>query len=119
MWEYCWISCHALLACLSTACLHCYGYDIQPLTNSRWAFYSFWSMANGPFAISVILLKNALVLHDLPNLSSAFIHLSPCSLAWTLRWYSPVIMKRWPGVFDLPMPDSAHEDYWTITTPAL
>jgi len=28
-------------------------------------------------------------------------------------------MKRWPGIFDLPAPDSTDEDFLTIFTPAL
>lgn len=74
-------------------------------TYHRAAFMIFWSFANGPFAFSVLLLRNALVLHDLPNMASTFIHLTPSSLAWCMRWYSPLVDKQWNGIFNLPAPD--------------
>ena len=72
-------------------------------------------MANGPFAFSVLILKNALVLHDLPNIASCFIHLSPCSLAWTLRWFAPEINEQWPGIFNLPVYDENSPPTETFT----
>lgn len=61
-----------------------------------------WGIANGPFAFATLTFRNALVLHDIPNLASAFIHLTPSSLVWTLRWWQPAVDKRFPGIFDLP-----------------
>ena len=89
-----------------------------PLSYSRYIFYGYWGFANGPFALAVILLGNALVLHDIPNLSSAFIHLSPCSLVWSLRWYSPQVMKAFPGIFDLPLPES-EETFMDLFAPSM
>jgi len=68
----------------------------------------------------VIIFKNALVLHDLPNLASAFIHLTPISLAWTFRWWANDVIKRFPGVFDLPNPDKPiTETFWDIFLPGM
>jgi len=80
---------------------------LTKITYNRTAFYAFWGFANGPFAFAVIVFKNALVLHDLPNVASTFIHITPVSLSWTMRWYAVGIMKKYPGVFDLPNPEQA------------
>ena len=82
---------------------------MENITNNQnhLCFYLFWGIANGPFALAVLALKNALVLHDLPNLASCFIHLSPCSLAWTLRWHANTINKKWPNIFNLPEYDGS------------
>jgi len=60
------------------------------------------------------------VLHDLPNLASAFIHLTPCSLAWTFRWWATDVTNKYPGVFNLPDPTKAiTESFWDIFGPAM
>ena len=93
---------------------------LKNTTYNRTAFYVFWGLANGPFAISVIIFKNALVLHDLPNLASTFIHLTPISLAWTFRWRANEVMKAYPGVFNLPNPDLAlSESFLDIFLPPM
>jgi hypothetical protein len=90
------------------------------VTYNRSAFYAFWGLANGPFAFSVLSLKNALVLHDLPNLASTFIHLTPVSLSWCFRWYANDVKKQFPGIFDLPDPkEAATESLWDIWYPAM
>jgi hypothetical protein len=67
-----------------------------------------------------MIFKNALVLHDLPNLASTFIHLTPCSLAWTLRWWGDDVMKTYPGIFDIPDPNKPiTESFWTIFAPPM
>jgi len=95
MTEVCWVACHFYMLFLTAALFAAMGVEgplIEKLTNERYFFYVFWMFANGPFAFSVVLMKNALVLHDLPNIAVTFIHLTPCSLAWTLRWYSPRVL---------------------------
>jgi hypothetical protein len=68
----------------------------------------------------VIAFKNALVLHDLPNLASTFIHLTPVSLAWTFRWWANEVMKKFPGIFLLPNPDKEiTETFWDIFGPGM
>jgi len=92
----------------------------QEAAYSRTAFYAFWGLANGPFAFAVVALRNALVLHDLPNLASAFIHLTPVSLSWTFRWFANDIRKQFPGVFNLPDPNQgANETFLDIFGPAM
>ena len=90
--EFCWVACHVYMIHLTQALLGAAGV-VSPwttgCTNDKMKFYLYWGLANGPFAFSVIIFKNALVLHDLPNLASAFIHLTPSSLTWSLRWYAP------------------------------
>ena len=80
---------------LTCALLSAFGVEwlwLKKVTYHKTAFYVFWGLANGPFAFSVIIFKNALVLHDLPNLASTFIHLTPVSLAWSFRWWANEIM---------------------------
>ena len=51
-------------------------------------------------------------------MASSFIHLTPCSATWTMRWWAPVIMRKWPGVFDLPDPNEPMtETFWDIFLP--
>lgn len=104
MCEFCWVACHLYMLYLILALVSASRSDISLVHNKVW-FYLYWGLANGPFAFSVILFKNAIVLHDLPNMSSTFIHLTPCSATWTMRWFANKVLKRWPGVFDLPNPD--------------
>jgi len=89
------------------------------ITNEKYFFYIFWGMANGPFAISVILLRNALVLHDLQKISECFIHLSPVTLAWTFRWFAPQVLMAFPGIFDLPEPTDYSATFLDIFLPGL
>ena len=106
MVEFCWVSCHVLLIFLTSGFLKAV-FDIGgvPFTFSKYAFYGFWGLANGPFALAVVWSNYALVLHSMSSLSIAFIHVSPCTLAWALRWYAPQVMEKWPGIFDLPDPE--------------
>jgi len=123
MTEFCWVTCHTYMIFLSFAFLSACGVEwewLKKVTYNKTAIYAFWGLANGPFAFAVIGLRNALVLHDLPNLASAFIHLTPVSLSWTLRWFANDVMKKFPGVFNLPNPDLAiNESLWDIFAPAM
>ena len=105
MAEFCWVACHCYMVYLTCALLVACGVKwewLRQVTHQRYAFYVFWGIANGPFAFATLVFKNALVLHDIPNLASAFIHLTPSSLVWTLRWWQPAVQKRFPDVFDIP-----------------
>jgi len=68
---------------------------------SNVAFKMYWGFANGPLAISALSFGNAMVFHDKPNLASCFIHLTPCSLTWSMRWYEERLAVAWPGIFDI------------------
>ena len=45
-----------------------------------------FAMASGPLAWSVFVFRNSLVFHDIDNMTSVFIHLSPAMLFWCIRW---------------------------------
>lgn len=47
---------------------------------------TFFGVANGPLALTVLMNGNALVFHDLERTLSFFIHFSPALVSWTLRW---------------------------------
>lgn len=88
MTEFCWVACHLYMLYLILALGAAFGYDgLKKYTFSRTLFILYWGLANGAFAWATIIFKNAIVLHDLPNLASAFIHLTPTSLTWTMRWW--------------------------------
>lgn len=123
MIEFCWVTCHVYMIFLTFAFLSICGVEwewLKLVTYNRTAFYIFWGLANGPFAFSVLIFKNALVLHDLPNLASTFIHLTPCSLAWTFRWWGNEVMKTYPGVFNIPDPTlPVSESFFDIFVPPM
>ena len=57
-------------------------------------------VATGPLGWSVIVLKNALVLHDIQLYSGCFIHLWPAITTLSVRRYPDVVMATYPGHFD-------------------
>jgi hypothetical protein len=65
-------------------------------------FYALWGIANGPMAVGSVALKNALVLHDLEEMQSLFLHLNPPLICWSFRWHSDKIGNIWPGLFAIP-----------------
>lgn len=77
----------------------------NPAPVSRSFIIAGFAMASGPLAWSVFVFRNSLVFHDVDNMTSVFIHLSPLLLFWTLRWgagFGPsVVAHAWPGVFDV------------------
>ena len=56
-------------------------------------------MANGPLAGAALGLHNALVLHEVENMASCFIHLTPMLVTWTMRWKADKYDEAYPGVF--------------------
>lgn len=73
-----------------------------------------FAMATGPLAWSVFAFRNSLVMHDVDNITSVFIHFSPMALLWCLRWgagMGPSITERaWPGLFKVCPDDLAAAD---------
>ena len=59
----------------------------------------------GPLCWSVFIFRNSIVLHDIDQLTSTFIHLSPPLLFWCWRWGGGVgpgiIHRSWPGMLDI------------------
>lgn len=123
MLEFCWVAAHIYMTVLSFALLQVFGVEsewLRACTATKTGFMIFYGLANGPFAVAVIIFKNALVLHDIPNLASAFIHLTPSSLSWVLRWWAPKVMQTYPGIFDLPDPSKPFaESFWDLFLPTI
>jgi hypothetical protein len=101
MIEFCWVAAYIYMAYLTVAAL-----AAMELVEAKWmaeysskAFIMYWGVANGPLASAAIVLNNALIFHDIPNLASCFIHLTPCSAVWSMRWYAPRLNRIWPDVF--------------------
>lgn len=61
-----------------------------------------FAMSCGPLVWSVYIFRNSLVFEDVNHLTSVFIHLSPFTLMWCLRWGAGVpsaIEQTFPGMF--------------------
>jgi len=57
-------------------------------------------LAVGPLGWSVVVLNNALVLHDINNYSATFIHLWPPWTMLAIRWNRQAVFETYPGHFD-------------------
>jgi hypothetical protein len=57
-------------------------------------------VATGPLGWSVVVLSNALVLHDIQLFSGCFIHLWPSITTLAVRWHPEQVMAAYPGHFD-------------------
>ena len=79
---------------------------IETVSTSK-AFFIYWGLANGPFAAVVVVLQNALILHDLENIASCFIHLTPPLVTWSMRWYVDDIRENWGNIFGIPSLDDS------------
>lgn len=60
---------------------------------------SFFATANGPLALSVLALSNALVFHDPERIGSVFIHFGPALTTHSIRWKHALLQATWPGAF--------------------
>ena len=58
-----------------------------------------FATANGPLALSVFALSNALVFHDVERWGSIIIHFGPALVSWSLTWKSAAVQAAWPGAF--------------------
>jgi hypothetical protein len=122
MIEICWIVCHSYMIFTAINLLDHHGYIKKPKLMEDYceeSFKIYWGFANGMLGGALIMLGNAMIFHDLPNLASCFIHLTPCSVTWTMRWFGPEINKAYPGVFCLPGPEKTTDSFDDILFPAL
>jgi len=74
----------------------------------RWAFLWFFATALGPLSWAVLALGNGLVFHSVERTASLFIHMTPCIVAWTLRWSRPAVIAAWPDHFSYFTLEDAH-----------
>jgi len=58
-----------------------------------------FATANGPLALSVLALSNALVFHDVERWGGVIIHFGPALVSWSLTWKSAAVQAAWPGAF--------------------
>ena len=61
--------------------------------------HALFATANGPLALSVFALSNALVFHDVDRWGSIVIHFGPALVSWSLTWKSAAVQAAWPGAF--------------------
>ena len=121
MLEFCWIAVHLYMIFLTVAGLGALDLIEEKSFGvySKQAFLAYWGIANGPLAAAAFLLGNSLVFHDIPNLASCFIHLTPCSATWSMRWYADKMNERWPNTFTIPDPDIISESFWDVVSPGI
>jgi len=63
-----------------------------------------FAMCCGPLIWSVYVFRNSIVFHDVDYMTSVFIHLSPFTLMWCLRWGAGVpstIQTAFPDMFQV------------------
>lgn len=60
---------------------------------------TFFSVSNGPLALSVLALSNSLVFHDIERWGSVVIHFGPALTSWAIRWKRAELQAAWPGAF--------------------
>ena len=86
---------------------------------SHTAFLTYWGIANGPLAFAALTLGNSMVFHDKLNIASCFIHLTPCSFTWAMRWYQDRVIEHWPGIFNLHDPENCNKTFLEIILPPM
>merc|ERR1740121_2096756 len=94
--DFCWVS-NILLGVYMMANL-LVGPSIDERVQ-RWAWLWFFATATGPLSWAVLALGNGLVFHSIERSASLFIHLTPCLVAWTLRWSPIDMIVAWPEHF--------------------
>ena len=119
--EFCWFVCHAYLFYSAVAFVAVLIDDPETKTfvSNKYAFYIYWGVAHGPLAFGVVAFKNALILHELENLASCFIHLTPALVCWSMRWFVKEYHERWPGVFGIPELDETINFFDLVVPPSL
>lgn len=103
MTEFCWVIVHVMggfLTMVGLAALGCID-STWVYSHTALALKIYWGIANGPLAFAALSLMNSLVFHNKQQLASCFIHLTPCSLTWTLRWYADKINAAYPDVIQI------------------
>lgn len=52
-------------------------------------FKAIFIMACGPLPIAILVWRNSLIFHEYDKIISVYIHILPCMLYYSLRWYNP------------------------------
>lgn len=71
-----------------------WGEDSQKfkqVVNVEKVFFVVFAISNGILSWSVVLFKNAFVLHDIHRLTSLFIHFGPYMVFFNFRWHSKIL----------------------------
>lgn len=101
MLDFCWVA-NILLTIFSLFCfaqIFAGKNAFSAITSSPFITAAVFAASCGPLAWSVLVLGNALVLHDPTATMSLFIHIIPPILMWSLRWHAHVVHATYPNVF--------------------
>ena len=107
MLDLCWMVSIFYIIFSLISVLGTFGTHTLAITGSRFMWHMIFATANGPTAWSVIVLRNAMVFHNIEKWSSLYIHLSPALVTWAMRWHADSVHKAWPEVFGSPLDDEA------------
>lgn len=100
--EFCWVINLCGWLFLLAELLPFYFPSVQPLLPPAARLgiaRAFFATANGPLALSVIALSNAVVFHDPERTGAIMIHFGPALTTWAIRWKEAALQAAWPGAF--------------------
>ena len=90
--DYCWVVNFAgaitMLLCIVDDNEHLGGFNMLTAEIRRTLFVGYFAVSCGPLMLAVLGLGNAMVFHDIANLSSLFIHIFPPLTMSVMRFQS-------------------------------
>mgnify|MGYP002834406202 CR=1 FL=1 len=104
--EFCYfVSYMTLIGCFLALLRTSTGYESPLAEHAGVIFRVGFSFSTGMVLWSVFIFRNSIVLHDVDQLTSTFIHLSPPILFWCWRWGGglgpSVVHQTWPGMLQI------------------
>ena len=104
--EFCYfVSYMTLIGCFLALLRTSTGYESPLAEHAGVIFRVGFSFSTGMVLWSVFIFRNSIVLHDVDQLTSTFIHLSPPILFWCWRWGGglgpSVVHRTWPGMLQI------------------
>ena len=107
LFEFCWIMNFASVGMGLALAVAPYFPAVHDLVNLPFTSLAIFAIANGPLAWSVVVFRNAFVMHDWFNTACLFIHISPPVCTWTFRWYHARVLAAYPQRVTLPLNEYA------------
>eukprot|EP00929_Paragymnodinium_shiwhaense_P083209 TRINITY_DN44248_c0_g1_i1.p1 TRINITY_DN44248_c0_g1~~TRINITY_DN44248_c0_g1_i1.p1 ORF type:complete len:385 (+),score=59.94 TRINITY_DN44248_c0_g1_i1:176-1330(+) len=119
MLEFCYFNAYFTVGCCFLAFMRAhFGIDnpLHPYNHSL--IRAGYTFANGALLWAIVIWGNKIVFHDVDNLTTAFIHISPAMFFWALRWGggfgTSVLQESWPDMF-IVCPDMTAGDQFRST----
>lgn len=103
MVDFCYV-CNIMLCVYIAAALLGHGTEEWAVT----LFKALFAMTNGPLLWAIPLFRNQLKFHSLQHVISVFIHISPASVTYAIRWCLD------PAVYGVSQVDAGSESYLSL-----